>query len=309
MYRTTRGMILTPQRKVNDSAHFDLIRKFRVVQTFRAYYVESESKLRRLAESQGVSHWMFSILMTGMAGLLWIPFVGWGVYVLRLQYKFHEELRPTTKWVTAVAVLLFVAVELSTAQVQMRHSPGLFMLTMLALLASTTALYGHLFVSMASQLLVDMIHPDQDVAIDQPDYAAAEALEQVGDYEGALSEYLVMARIFPGETDCVLKVAEAFLKVDKSDQAVIYFEKALARTGQDESAFRVTNRLSGVYQRNLDQPDEAKEVLHRFIERFPHSSYVESAERRLRMMEPSAAPKPFKSVTDLLEPPPSDLLG
>ena len=252
---------------------------------------------------------MFSFLMTGVAGLLWIPFIVWGVYVLRLQYKFHEELHTSTKRITAAAVFLFIMFELRTAQVTMQNSPGLFILTVLALLASTTALYGHMFVSMASQMMVDMIHPNQDVAIEQPDYASAEALEEVGDLEGALSEYLVMARIFPRETECILKVAEAYLKLDRVDEAVKYFERALEKSGHDESAYRVTNRLSGIYQRIQDKPDEAKEVLHKFIDRFPKSSYVESAQRKLRMMEPAAAPKPFKSVSDLLEPPPTDLLG
>lgn len=251
-----------------------------------------------------------SFLSAFIAIALLIPFVAWGIYILRLQLTFREELKPTTKRVTVAGVIIFFAIELNLLPVLLGANPLYYFMTTLALILSTAALYGHLFVSIASQMAVDMIHPPHEHQPETPDFAPAEALEEIGDYQGALNEYLVIARIFPKDPDPVLKIADTYILLDDFDNAVRFFEKGLAAIGSPDRAVRITNRLSGIYNRQLNQPEDAKRILGEFLERFPDSEHRDNVQTKLdRMSQKKKPPQTFKSATGLLEPPPSDLLG
>ncbi|MFP6582909.1 MAG: tetratricopeptide repeat protein [Candidatus Hydrogenedentota bacterium] len=251
---------------------------------------------------------MLSVILTLFALLLLIPYVGWGIYVLRRKLIFHEDFHRSVQWGTLVGVILFLVIEMKIVQVPLGAQSGLYTLTTLALLMSTTALYGHLFVSMFSQLIVDIIHPPVEQPAERPDFAAAEALEEIGDYTGALNEYMVIARIFPRDVDPIVKIAETHLELNDIDEAVRYFEMGLKKIDEPQHALGITNRLFGLYHGILNSGDKAKDVLNRYLDRFPESEYADSVRGRLERLDAIPEPKPFKSVTDLLEPPPSDLL-
>lgn len=249
-------------------------------------------------------------LSTIIAVLLFIPFVGWGIYILRLQLQFREEMEPVAKWATVVGVALFFIIELNLLRVGLSGNRLYYLMTAMALMVSTTALYGHLFVSIASQLAVDMIHPPQEQESETPQFSSAEALEEIGDYTGALNEYFVLARIFPKDPEPVLKIADAYIHLNDIENAVVYFEKGLAGIGFPDRAIRITNRLVGIYDKQLERPDDARRILKEFVARFPSSEHVNSVKAKLdRMDAKKEEPKPFKSATGLLEPPSTDLLG
>lgn len=252
---------------------------------------------------------MLSVILSVLASLLLIPYVGWGVYVLRRQLIHHDELPRPVQWATLLGVLGFHIIELMVIRVPMGSESGLYLLTTLALVMSTTALYGHLFVSMFSQLIVDLIHPSTDHPVDHADFSAAEALEEVGDYQGALNEYTVMARMFPRDPEPILKVAETHLELDQIEEAIRFFEMGLKKVEEPQRALGVTNRLFGIYNGIQQSKDDARDVLKRYLERFPDSEFSESVQNRLERLDTKPIAKPFKSVTDLLEPPSSDLLG
>jgi hypothetical protein len=251
---------------------------------------------------------MFNVFTNAITILLLIPFVGWGIYILRIQLKYREDLRRNAQIATVIGVLIFLTIEISIMQVSLGARSGMYILSVLALLMSTAALYGHLFVSIASQLIVNVIYPNDEIVVERPDFAAAEALEEIGDHAGALNEYLVMGRLFPKDPETVIKIGEAHLELDHIDDAAMYFERAFTQVGDAESGIRITNRLVSIYKGIQEDPDHAKEVLHRYLEKYPESKFDDSVQRRLRQLEPKKK-IPFKSVTDLLEPPPSDLLG
>lgn len=251
-----------------------------------------------------------SLLSTFIAVALLLPFVSWGIYILRLQLTYREELETTAKWMTVAGVVIFFIIELNLLRVSLGTNSIDYFMTTLALILSTAALYGHLFVSIASQMAVDIIHPPQDHEPDTPDFAPAEALEEVGDYEGALNEYLVIARIFPKDPDPILKIADTYLLLDDLEQAIHFFEKGLAAVAAPDRAMRIANRLSAIYNRQLHKPEEAKRVLNDFLDRFPDSEHADNIHSRLKKMgEEKIEPQAFKSATGLLEPPPPDLLG
>ncbi len=251
-----------------------------------------------------------SFLSNFIAIALIIPFVAWGIYILRLQLTYREELETTAKWATIAGVIIFFIIELSLLRVSLGTKSIVYFLTTLALILSTAALYGHLFVSIASQMAVDIIHPPQEHEPDAPDFAPAEALEEVGDYKGALNEYLVIARIFPNDPDPVLKIADTYIHLDDLDEAVRFFEKGLSAVASPDRAIRITNRLSGIYNKQLNRPEEAKRILEEYLDRFPDSEHGANIQTRIeKISKRKTQPKVFKSATGLLEPPPTDLLG
>lgn len=243
--------------------------------------------------------------------VLLIPYVAWGIYILRLQLRYREELEANIKWATATGVFVFLFVELFILRQWMGGRSGFHIFTTLGLMLSTAALYGHLFVSIASQIVVDMIHPPDKHESHHPDFAPAEALEEIGDFNGALNEYLVIGRIFPRDPDPVLRLADIYLHLDETHKAIKYFSKGLSLIHEPERALRITNRISGIYTQTLDQPEEAKKVLYNFMERFSDADECASVQRRLDSMNKTKDEEPevFHSTTGMLEPPPNDLLG
>ncbi len=237
--------------------------------------------------------------------------MGWGIYILRLQFTFREELEAQFKWFTVAGVLIFLVTELFILRLWMGTSSGYYAFTTLALMLTTAALYGHLFVSIASQMAVDIIHPPDEHEPDVPDFSPAEALEQVGDYDGALKEYLVIGRIFPKDPDPVLRLAETYMHIDEKEKAAKYFERGLDLIAEPIRAQRVTNRLFGIYTRELEQPDKAKAILENFLQRYTGSEECAAIERRLKQLEePKEESEVFQSTTGMLEsmePPSVDL--
>jgi hypothetical protein len=249
-----------------------------------------------------------SFISTFIAVALLVPFFGWGIYILRLQLIFREELESFAKWTTVVGVFVFFILEMKLLRVSLGGDSSYYIITTLALLLSTTALYGHLLVSIASQMAVDMIHPPQEHDVDAPEFSQAEALEEVGDYKGALNEYLVMARSFPCDPEPIVKIADTYEALGEVENVVLYLEKALAVIGTPDHAVRVTHRLSSIYNREMAQPEEAIRVLVDFVERYPTSENTDKVQAKIdRLSEKEPEPEEFKSVTGMLEAPPVDL--
>ena len=242
---------------------------------------------------------------------LLIPYLLWGIYILRLQFTYREELEAKMKWSTISGVLAFFFIELFVLRKWIGADSTTYLFTTMGLMLSTAALYGHLAVSIASQMVVDFIHPPDDHESHTPDFAPAEALEEIGDYNGALQEYLVIGRIFPKDPDPLLRLADTYMHIDDPENAVIYYEKGVALVLESERALRITNRLFGIYTTTLEQDEAAKEALHQFLKRFPDSEECASAQRRLNQLDKPKKKENevFQSVTGMLEAPPNDLLG
>ena len=239
---------------------------------------------------------------------LLIPYMGWGIYILRLQLKYREELEASVKWATVAGVIAFHFLQLSILRRWMGTDSGDYLFTTLGLMLSSVALYGHLVMSIASQIAVDMIHPPDEHESDTPDFAPAEALEEIGDYEGALNEYMVIGRIFPKDPDPLLRLADTYMHLGETEKALVYFSKGLNCVGFPERALRITNRMYGIYANTLDNSEEAKAVLHDFLQRFGDTEEGESVRKRLEIFDKPKEEVTFQSVTGMLEPPPSDLL-
>ncbi|PCJ65085.1 MAG: hypothetical protein COA73_02910 [Candidatus Hydrogenedentota bacterium] len=241
--------------------------------------------------------------------LLLIPYIGWGVYTLRLRYVYHEELETLWEGCTLVLVGLFCGIEILLLRSLSGDSVAYYLFSVLGIFSATAALYGPMLVSLAAHMVVEMIHPDRLEDDTSPNFGPAESLEEMGDWEGALLEYTVFARIFPKNPEPVLKMADMMMELDRLENAARMFERGLFLLDDENREWKIINRLAGLYENQMDNPKEAIRVLNIHIDFYPESEIVDTIEQRIERLRNKEAHPPIHSRSELLEPPPSDLLG
>lgn len=241
-------------------------------------------------------------------GLL-IPFFGWGIYVLRVQYRYHHELSMTTEFLSLGAVAVIIALEVLLLRSWMRDNDLQFIFSILGLFVSVAALYGPMMVSLFSHLFVEMVMPAHKDAISTPDFGPAEALERLGDYEGAVKECMIIARIFPKDPAAALRIADNLTKLERFDESTQWFERSLVHQEDPDRNLRATNRLVEIYTRRLDRVQEAQRVLMEYLERFPESERADNVRRRLEGLSPTQEAVRAASPRAENLAPPEDLRG
>jgi tetratricopeptide (TPR) repeat protein len=226
-----------------------------------------------------------------LSGLVLIPYLGWGIYTLRLRFRFHEEIAPRTEAITLVLVALFYALETFLLHGYLARLHAYFFFALLGLIVSGAALYGPMAVSLMSHLLVDAIIPAERSTTHEPRYGPAEALERAADYDAALREYLVIARIFPREPAALIRIGELQAKLNRPEEAAHWFERALVHLDSAEQSLQVTNRVCEIYGRILGRPEEAARVLEAYLDRFPEAAYARSVRERIARLKQPAGPQ------------------
>jgi tetratricopeptide (TPR) repeat protein len=221
--------------------------------------------------------------------VLMLPFLAWGIHTLRERYVRHEEISRQTELLSLIGALLFIAFELALVRVWMGDVSVFFAFTALGLVAASTALYGPIFVSYMSRTAVDLIHPQDDRPADEPRFTTAEALESQGDCEAALREYMVIARIFPKDSETAFRVAHVLNELDRYDEAAASFERGLRLATDPERAVLAVNRLADLYRDQLDRPSDAERALRTFLDRFEGSPQAELVQRRVDRLARTAA--------------------
>lgn len=237
--------------------------------------------------------------------LFMAPYFAWGLYTLRLRYLKHEELSPKTEALTVAAVVALIAFEMYSLRGLAKDWPLLYVFSSLGLLVSAVALYGHMLVSLISRVFVDALMPAEDQGADMPQFGPVDALEHLGDYEGALQECYVIARLFPREPSVAVRIGDLQCKLDQPEEAVGWFERALPYIYDSEAALRVTNRLADIYQRELGRKSDTVRVLEGYVKRFPKSERIETVRARIERLT-GPEPVPRDTVSIVLEIPPVD---
>jgi tetratricopeptide repeat protein len=232
---------------------------------------------REFAVFMGFVH----IALEGLALLLLIPYVGWGVHLLRLRLRYHEEINPTIEVFTLLGVVVLLSFEFKVFGFWLRDLPVAHIFTILGLLVSAVALYGQSAVSLISMALVDLIMPTGPSSDSEPRFGPAEALERQGDYQGAVQEYMVIARLFPRDPRPPLRIADNLVKVGRSEEAARWFERALKRLTSPGKSLPVVNRLAEIYLRQLNRPEDAVRVLEAYLSRYPDAEYADAVRTRL----------------------------
>ncbi len=223
--------------------------------------------------------------------VLLIPFLGWGIYTLHVRFKRKEELHPLVEGATLVGVILFLAAEMALLRASLGHLTGFQVAAAIGLILAAGALYGHLVLSLLSHAFVGMFLPSGHNAPQTPKYGAAEALEQQGDYEGAVAEYEAVARTFPKDPKAALRIGDNLVRLGRAGEAAPWFERAFERMTSPEKCVSVVFRVFEIYQRQLEQPQDARRILERYLERFPDSKHAEAVQQKLDGLKKRPRPK------------------
>lgn len=210
--------------------------------------------------------------------MLLLPYVAWGVYNLRRKFRFRDDISPAVEACTLVAITVYLALEIEALEYALSDTPPYLIFAVLGLLVSATALYGHMAVSLLTYLLVDFFMPGPGSNIDHPRMGPEEELERRKDYLGALEGYLVLARIYPRDITICLRIANNLIRLGRASEAPAWLERALSFCADAEQGLPVVNRLCEVLEHELGRPEDARNALHLFLERFPNTS--EAAEIR-----------------------------
>lgn len=230
-----------------------------------------------------------------LAWLLMIPYLAWGIYALIVRFRWREELQFPLKIATVVALFLFYIVEIRLIIIN-DTEPVNFVFAIAGLMISGAALYGPLTVSLLSHMMVNLVMPASQPVCHEPQYGAAEACERTGDYEGAVREYIALARMFPKEPKILLRAGDNLMKLGQLEDAAAWFERGLAALHSAERSLPVVNRLHDIYSRHLNWPDKARHVLEGYLEKYPDSEY--SALVRARLSRKSMrTPPPRPAIT------------
>ena len=223
--------------------------------------------------------------------------MGWGIYGLDRRYRRDEEWPPWIEVLTLAAVVAVVAFELAQLREVMREQMLFYVFAVLGLFVSCVALYAHMAISLTSRLMVEMVVSGDDTVTDHPRFGPAEMLERQKDYEGALQEYLVIARIYPHHPAVHLRVAENLVRLSRPEEATVWLTRALRHVTTDEAALPVVSRLCEVYQYSLKNSDQARAALESFLRRFPDSRHVEEVKAHLERL---GAPGPQARTAELI---------
>lgn len=224
-----------------------------------------------------------------LSGLLLIPYLLWGVYLLRERLVREAELDRMVETFTVVFLVLFFIFEFTLIKLWLEKDVVSLVFATLGLGISGFALYGPLLMSFGSHLLVDVMMPTGRWNPSVPRYGAAEGFELRGDFEGAAREFIEIARKFPKETIAPLRAADNLMKIGRPEVAAPWFEAALEAIHDPEQSLSIVNRLCDIYRSDLGHEDEAREVLEEYVERFPASEYADSVRRRIESMVVDAA--------------------
>jgi len=228
-------------------------------------------------------------------------FLAFGTWSLHKRFQKHEEWPLRTQMLVLSGVSVFYLLEIPTLRFVLHESIIQFVFALLGLLVAGLSLYGHIIVSVISRLLVEFLVPDNPAAAVTPRLGPAEALERQEDWEGALNEYYILARIYPRNAMICVRAANNLLRLDRGEEAVAWFERAIKYTDKAEDNLMLVRRLCDTLE-TLHQPERINEVLHCFAERFSDHESARTITKELAKTNPSENTVAVCPMDDMLVP-------
>ena len=217
--------------------------------------------------------------------VLLVPFFGWGVYTVYLRFHKRAESTLIGDGVTTLVLIVYIAFQVHYLGAWGRAYPLEYIFSILGLLVSSAALYGHVVLALVNHVFMDIISPQGGGDDTEPRWGAAEARERIGDYEGALAEYFKLTKKHPHHVLLHVRIAETLSALGRHAQAVPYFRMALDRADSPQRQLAIINRLCDLHTGPLNEPEKAGGCLNEFIEKNPRGPQSEAARRRLERLE------------------------
>lgn len=228
-------------------------------------------------------------------------FLAFGTWSLHKRFQKHEEWSLRNQMLVLLGVALFYLIEITTLRIVLHESVVQFIFALLGLLVAGLSLYGHILVSVISRLMVEFLIPDNPDAATTPRLGPAEALEQQEDWEGALNEYYILARIYPRNAMICVRAANNLLRLNRNEEAVAWFERAIKYTDKPEDNLILVRRLCDTLE-TLHQSERINEVLHCFAERFSGHESSRTITKELANTNPRENTVAACPIDDMLVP-------
>jgi hypothetical protein len=226
---------------------------------------------------------------TVLAGLILIPYLVWGVYVLVHELRDHERFPAAVEAITIAGLIVFFLFEMTLLRTWLGATPLWLFAASAGLFVSCAALYGPLLFSFVSHTLVDIVMPHGQKRIQGPEYGPAEGLERNGLFEDAAQTYAAISRAFPKDSTAPLRAADNFMKIGDTEQAADWFEVGLSNIATSKQALPIAFRLFEIYSRMLHNEKRARLVLEAIIARFPECEEIDSVHKRLHRLDKPAS--------------------
>ncbi len=238
---------------------------------------------------------------------------GVGCYFLVLRFHRREEIPPLKEAGALGLALALGAMEMRFLREALERFPVYYVFSAIGVLVALSALYGHLVVSLISRALVEWVTSGSTDGLDRPLYGAAEACLRRGDYEGAVREYLVLARLHPADPAVFQRFGEALHLLGDRKRAMRAFLRAARLEKDPERAMLALRRAIDHADLNCAEDQEmVTPVIDALKGRLCHDERALAQLRKLECpedSEPLRASKPGREASVTVPSPPSGTLG
>lgn len=207
----------------------------------------------------------------------------WGFITLYYKWSKKVQLPIWVEIFSLILMLVILAIEIIKLREWLTNYPLIYLFSVLGLFIAISALYSHSIISVISSLIINIIVPGEELAPDTPRFGPAEILERQKDYQGALNEYLVLARIYPHHTSVHLRIANVLEKMNKKEDALNWLEKSLKYVKKDEDAYVIVARYCDLAQ-ELGKIGPALSIIDRSLATYPDSIHAQSLIKRKKIL-------------------------
>lgn len=221
---------------------------------------------------------IFSILLLGFL-FFWGVFLLYQKWIKNYDYPFWLDL------LSLIIMFAVLGIELLQLREWLRNYPLLYILSALGLFISASALYSQSFISLVTLVFLSIIQPGEESAPDVPRFGPAEILERQNDWKGALSEYLVLVRIYPHHPSVHLRIANVYMKMKQPEEALHWLKKSLQYLKKEEDIYLIIARYCDIAHDIGDIPS-ATEMMDYFLKQYPesmHSRSIIERKKRIKM--------------------------
>lgn len=207
----------------------------------------------------------------------------WGVFLLYQKWIKNYDYPFWLDLLSLIIMFVILGIELLQFRDWLRNYPLLYILSALGLFIAASALYSQSFISLITLIFLSIIHPGEESAPDVPRFGPAEILERQNDWEGALNEYFVLARIYPHHPSVHLRIANAYTKMKQPEEALHWLKKSLQYLKKEEDTYLIIARYCDIAHDIGDIPS-ATEMMDYFLNQYPESMHSRSIlERKKRI--------------------------
>ncbi len=225
----------------------------------------------------------------------------WGVFLAYKRWVKRHDIPYWLDLISLICVLIILGIELIQLRDWLRNFPLLYILTGLGLFIFASALYSQSLISLLTTVFMSVIQPGEESAPDIPRFGPAEILERQGDWEGALNEYFILARIYPHHPSVHLRIANAYVKLNQPEQALLWLKKSLKYLKREEDLYLIVARFCDIAHdiRDMESFSEMIDYFSKLYPDSPHTQSILERKKRIKSDTPKKRPSSLISMDEL----------